>query len=172
MRQKIFLTIVTALFAYIFLLLIQPCDSFADFVPFLELVLSRRIYVSAYDLFFVLSGLLFYVLFRYFNINLMTSAQKIRSLVSGTRLPDIAILAGIGIAVYLFASPFLCEVFSEPISAIQDATDSIRRTAIVFVFMMWLLAIGFLSKRSSSGYSSANPPAYQGGFQIPPPPVP
>ena len=171
MKYRILLVIITVMFVYLFISLIGSYDDVTDFVPFLQPILDGRAYVSAYDFFFVLSILVIRIFWLYFGIHLMTSVHGIRRMVSNLRPQDIAVLIGAGIAVYVFVCPFLYQIFLEPISALKDAPDPIRRAGIVFLFLLWFLAVGIISRRGQAISGSANFSLQQGGQQMPAPPI-
>lgn len=171
MKCRILLIIITTIFAYLFLELIQSHDDFSDFIPFLEPIMDGRAYVSAYDFFFVLSILATRIFWLYFGIHLMTSVQGIRRMASNLQLQDIAVLIGAGIAVYVFVCPFFGQIFLEPILALKDSPDPIRRATMIFLFLVWLLVVVLITKRGQSTSSSANFSVNQGGQQMPVPPI-
>ena len=161
------------LFAELAVLLRQASDRLIDFIPFIQVIQSGRFYISAYDTFFVMVVVVFRIVYRYNGINLSVLKHGFQVMGSNRKPQDLAAYIGAGIAAHIIATAFLMRMFAEPLAALSESPDAIRRIAMISLFSLMWLATGFLSKRASSGsHSLPTPPMptnFQ-GMQMPPPP--
>lgn len=168
-KKRILAVASTIIFLNLFIVLRQWSDSIIDFIPFIDMFAERNLKVHAYDIFIVVTVLLFRVLYKKYSINLSV-IKSIPSLFYPISRLDIGISIGTAIGTYLFICPFIFEFLSDPILRLCRYThDSIRHTVMMALILCLLFIISILSKNSSTGAYYQSPPSQ--APTMPPPPT-
>lgn len=168
MKNKIITVIITVPFIELFLTLLQNSDGITDFIPFFHVIQGGRFHVSAYDFFLMLSIFALTIFYRFLHTTPKACIQEVQTILSNMQALDIAICAGVGVAMHMFVCPFLYSLFSEPINVLSNADDAIRRTAMLAFPFYWLLSIRIVNKSITAQLYSR--PSNPQGFQMPSPP--
>jgi len=166
LKNKVLIVASAVLSVELFMFFVNGSDHYADFIPLIRILTSGRFYLSAYDVFFLISVVIFCVLYRYFSIHPKTLMQQVRGMLSINKLPDLAVIVGAGIVMHMFVNPFLVELFSAPLSDLVNAPDSIRHVVMASLPFWWLMVVGIINK-SSLSQPMQSIPANQ-GIQVPP----
>jgi len=169
MKNKIITVIITVPFIELFLNLLQRSDGVTDFIPFFHVIQGGRFHVSAYDFFIMLSIFALTIFYRFFHTTPKACIQEIQSILSGMQALDIAMCAGIGVAMHMFICPLLYNFFSDPINVLSNAHDAIRHTVMVTLPFLWLLSVQ-IANEHLPGTRSQSMSSNQYGLQMSPPP--
>lgn len=162
MLTKLLIGITTTIIFNLFILIYQN-DNIREFIPLSETL--RYGNIATYDFFITITVLIYWVIYRYFGISRSALRQIIASF-RYTKLIEIACIAGGVFVAYFFISPFLYGIFRDPINAIRNSNDAIRKAIIFQLPLLWIFLIYIISTR----FSSFNPGGNISPKVIPQPP--
>ena len=169
MKNKIITVIITMPFAELLSNFFQSPDRITDFIPFLQTIQGGRFHVSAYDFFIMLSIFALTIIYQFSHTTPKACIQEIQSILSNMQALDIAVCAGVGVAMHFFVCPLLYNLFSDPINVLSNAHDAIRRTAMVTLPFLWLLSIR-IANEHLPGTRAQSMPSNQFGMPMISPP--
>lgn len=147
MKKNVFAVVLTVLFVNLIITLLDRSYTIREFIPFYNLIMSRRLIIDPFDIFLIISILFLRTIYAYHSIDHKTLAS-LRYLLYPRNLKDVALMAVAGCLTHFCIYPWLSQVLTEPITAMVNSPDPIRKVIIIDLPMIWLLVISLINKKA------------------------
>jgi len=154
MGTKFTTLILTTTFFNFFCWIRNSFDTLADFTPLISSISSGKI--TAYDFFLFFSIFTAIIVSRYFNIKPFSVLRYTVESFLNLRMQEMLLLVAVLLLTHFFACPFIHRVLEEPISVIRDFHESVRKTVILSLPLIWILSLE-LARQGISITKSALP---------------
>ena len=140
-------------------------DGYAAFIPLVSSLNNRQI--VAYDFFLVIAVLLLRLVASRLGISLSTVRNALLLFFDKYDLVEIILIAIAGIGTQLFLAPLVLAVLSDPINAVNQCPDSIRRVAVMALPVLWMISLSFLLKGGGRRMYKSSPPVQSQSVSLP-----
>lgn len=149
MKKNVLAVVITVIFINLIITILDRSFTIREFIPFYNIIVNRALAVDAYDIFLAISILFLRSLYAYHGINHQTLAS-LRYLIYPRDLKDTIIMAVAGLITHFCIYPWLIQTLAEPITALTNSPDPIRKVIIINLPLLWLLVVSLINKRAHS----------------------
>ncbi|MEW6380475.1 MAG: hypothetical protein AB1611_12835 [bacterium] len=157
MKKNILATSITIIFIDLIITFAERSYIIRGLVPFYSILVHRYFTIKAYDVFLVIGFLILRIIYAHNGINFKTLAS-LRYLFYPRDIKDIAFMAVAAIITHFYLFTWLTQILSDPIKAIILAPDAIKKSVIVILPFIWLLALTVISRCIATGISRNTQP--------------
>ena len=140
-------------------------DGYAGFIPLVASFNSGQ--VVAYDFFLVIAVLLLRLVVSRLGVSLSTVRNAVLMFFDKYDLVETILIAIAGMVTQFFLVPLVLAVLADPIGAVNQSHDGIRRVIVIVLPVLWMIAVSLVLKGGGRRMFRSSPPVQSQGTNLP-----